>query len=273
MAYWDTFENRWEITARLVATTGVRVGAGGEAAEPTASDLPVLKDADGDPYIPGSSLRGVLRSHLERIVRGLEPAAGKGRGACNPVEEKELCITTDHIQAWKEKASNSADGDLWLAEQVWTQACRLCRVFGNPWLASRVRVADLHLNGEAHLETRDGVAIHREKETVRHKYDFETVSSGTSFSMSILAENLEEVERGLLWAGIRELERGHIHVGGFKGRGLGQVRLEKLALHGVQATDRSTFRAYLLTGKLTEVPVEEADHWLETFVDRITGGG
>jgi CRISPR-associated RAMP protein (TIGR02581 family) len=272
MAYWDTFENRWEITGELVADTGLRVGVGGEAAEPTATDLPVLKDAKGHPYIPGSSLRGVLRSHVERIVRGLETPAGEGRGACNPVQEKEWCITSEQMREWREKARGRDDGDTWLAEQVWTHSCRVCCVFGSPWLASRVRIADLHHSGQAPVQVRDGVAIDREKETVQHKYDFEAVTVGARFGLNITAENLDEEERGLLWLGLRELERGHIEVGGFKGRGLGQVRLENLALRSVETADRQGLQTYLITGKLAEVQPEEADDWLNRLVDSMVGG-
>ena len=271
MAHWDTFESRLEITAELVAKTGLRVGIGGEAAEPTASDLPLIKDVQGNPFIPGSSLRGVLRSHVERIVRALENSAGNGKGACNPVVEGEWCITREDMAELREQAREK--GDLWLAEQVWEKSCRVCRVFGSPWLASRVKVADLHLIGEATVEVRDGVAIHREKETVAHKYDFEAVPAGTRFQLRIIAENLEEEERGLLWLGIQELERGHIYVGGFKGRGLGQVKLEKLEVKGVEAADAKALKAYLLRGEMKPILPEKADGWLETLLTKMGAGG
>jgi CRISPR/Cas system CSM-associated protein Csm3 (group 7 of RAMP superfamily) len=78
---WDTFENRLRITGELVAVTGVRVGMSAESAMPTATDLPVIKDANGRPFIPGSSLRGAVRAHIERIVRAFEPSVGNGKGA------------------------------------------------------------------------------------------------------------------------------------------------------------------------------------------------
>src|SRR6187549_4128799 len=45
--------------------TGLHVGAGKGSLEIGGSDNPVVKDAFGRPYIPGSSLRGKLRSLLE----------------------------------------------------------------------------------------------------------------------------------------------------------------------------------------------------------------
>ncbi|HIC92885.1 MAG TPA: CRISPR-associated RAMP protein [Anaerolineae bacterium] len=272
MARWDTFKSRLEITAELVAKMGLRVGMGGEAAEPIASDLPIIKDAQGNPFIPGSSLRGVLRSHLERIVRTLEDSARNGRGACNPVVGKQWCITGEEMKELRDQARRK--GDLWLAEQVWEKSCRVCRVFGSPWLASRVKVSDLRLIGETTVEVRDGVAIHREKETVANKYDFETVPSGARFQLHIIAENLEEDEAGLLWLGIRELERGHIYVGGFKGRGLGRVRLEKLGIKGItDASDPRALKDYLLKGEMKPISPEEADRWLEALLKEMEAGG
>lgn len=46
--------------------TGLHVGAGKGSLEIGGSDNPVIKDAFGRPYVPGSSLRGKLRSLLEQ---------------------------------------------------------------------------------------------------------------------------------------------------------------------------------------------------------------
>src|SRR6266852_1809810 len=46
--------------------TGLHIGAGKGSLEIGGADNPVVKDAFGLPYIPGSSLRGKLRSLLER---------------------------------------------------------------------------------------------------------------------------------------------------------------------------------------------------------------
>src|ERR1700730_14791978 len=46
--------------------TGLHVGAGKGSLEIGGSDNPVVKDAFGRPYVPGSSLRGKIRSLLEQ---------------------------------------------------------------------------------------------------------------------------------------------------------------------------------------------------------------
>src|SRR5882757_4126901 len=54
------------LEGELHCETGLHVGAGKGSLEIGGSDNPVIKDAFGRPYIPGSSLRGKLRSLLEQ---------------------------------------------------------------------------------------------------------------------------------------------------------------------------------------------------------------
>jgi CRISPR-associated RAMP protein (TIGR02581 family) len=265
MAMWDTFESRLVITARLVAASAVRVGAGGDqSALPSASNLPVLVGPDDRPFIPGSSLRGVVRSQVERIVRALEDTHGHGRGACNPVVKDEWCVKKDRMDELRDAAR---DDDRALANSVWDESCRVCRAFGNPWLASRIRIGDLPLCEAAGplIEPRDGVAINRDKETVENKYDFEVVPRFAAFDLHITGENLDGAERGLLWLGLCELNAGHVLLGGFKGRGLGQVRMEEIHFWGVDRKDREALRRYLLRSRLDETPLVQAEDWLEAL--------
>src|SRR3954463_5612090 len=67
-----TTETRLQLIGKLLlegelhCETGLHVGAGKGSLEIGSSDNPVIKDAFGRPYIPGSSLRGRLRSLLEQ---------------------------------------------------------------------------------------------------------------------------------------------------------------------------------------------------------------
>lgn len=56
----------YQLTGTIVCETGLHVGAGGDTIEIGGTDRPVITHPiDGYPYIPGSSLKGKLRSLLE----------------------------------------------------------------------------------------------------------------------------------------------------------------------------------------------------------------
>ncbi|MGQ9901924.1 MAG: type III CRISPR-associated RAMP protein Csx7 [Fimbriimonadales bacterium] len=260
---WHTFENRLHITGELVAITGVRVGMSAESAIPTATDLPVIRDAQGRPFIPGSSLRGAVRAHIERIVRAFEPSVGGGKGASNPTNTNEWAIPPER----RRQLANRDDYE----SAVFEKSCRVERVFGSPWLASRVRFTDLPLlTPDAEPELRDSVAIDREKESVANKYDFEAMPAGVRFGLEIVAENLDDHELGLLLLGVRELENGNIRIGGFKGRGLGVVKLEKVRYAWV---DRDSLLAYLTQDTMQPVDAAWVNAKLEALFQQLTIGG
>jgi len=56
------------LEGEIQCQTGLHIGAGKGSLEIGGADNPVVKDAFGVPYIPGSSLRGRLRSLLEQTM-------------------------------------------------------------------------------------------------------------------------------------------------------------------------------------------------------------
>lgn len=130
------------------------------------------------------------------------------------------------------------------------------------------------VKNKAVIEVRDGIAIDREKDTVANKYDFEVVPAGSSFRLEIATENLNEQERGLLWLGVKGLTDGMIQIGGFKGRGLGQVALENIDPQWVcwDAGNTAPLRDYLLHGKASPVEDKDAECWLESLLDEMEEG-
>lgn len=56
----------WKIEGRIVVETGLRIGAAQETMEISGLDNPIIRNpANGEPYIPGSSLKGRMRSLAE----------------------------------------------------------------------------------------------------------------------------------------------------------------------------------------------------------------
>ncbi|HZS54015.1 MAG TPA: type III-A CRISPR-associated RAMP protein Csm3 [Bryobacteraceae bacterium] len=63
-----TFVGKLILQGEIQCQTGLHIGAGKGSLEIGGADNPVVKDAFGIPYIPGSSLRGRLRSLLEQTL-------------------------------------------------------------------------------------------------------------------------------------------------------------------------------------------------------------
>ena len=224
-SFWK-FENRYYITAVLHAKAGISVGSG-SSLMPAGSDLPVIKTPEGLPYIPGSSLKGVVRSYTERLLRTLGEmnySIKDGKlSACDPLDENSRCVTKEQ----KKRINDETKNDKEFTARLWEESCTACRLFGSPWISSRVAFQDAPLANIDDMlrivEVRDGVAIDRDLGTAKSgaKYDFETVPPGAKFSLRIVVENAEEWEVGLLLLALRALKEGFLPVGGKTTRGLG----------------------------------------------------
>lgn len=250
----DAFENRFRLEGRLVTQTGLHIGAGGSG-DPLATDLPVVRDALGRPYIPGSSLKGVMRSAAEALFRSVFPRPSKGAPkpdfwACDVVGH-DPCVTNDDVKGWREAILSrppTADEQRMVVEEVWRESCTICRLFGSLALASRARFPDLPLAETAPpLEVRNGVGIDRDKEQAADGvlYDFEAVPPSTVFDLLVLVDNARAHEIGLLLYLFDELHRGHLALGGKSSRGLGRMAVEWTSLEETTLAHGSPF-AHLL---------------------------
>jgi len=275
----DRFTNRLTITGTLVAHTALRVGTG-RSLEPIGAELPVLRDELGRPVIPGASLKGVLRSYVESLVRAV---TDDPQGACMSTgSEGDRCISPDEMKRIKRRFKDDdkglADDDKRLAEEVWEKSCLVCRTFGSPWLASHVWMSDLPVEGATwfgQFQVRDGVAIDRDTGTVfeGQLYDYEVVPAGTRFECAIVAEGLEDWQLGMLWLGLQPLCRKEMAVGGFRSRGLGTVALDDFeARYFDLASDELAGRRaallidYVVSGEAGEkVEEDQARRWVSAF--------
>jgi hypothetical protein len=123
------------------------------------------------------------------------------------------------------KQQNNADAELQ------ARSCWACRLFGAPWLASRVLVKDLSAQEETwsgHFGHRDGVSINRDKGTAQHKkrYTFEAVPEQTAFDFDLVVNDGSDAELGLLLLTLEGINTGQISIGGARSRGLGSISLD-----------------------------------------------
>ncbi|WP_218082212.1 type III CRISPR-associated RAMP protein Csx7 [Anthocerotibacter panamensis] len=269
----DTFKSRLEITGTLWTVTALRIGAG-RSLEPIGSDLPVVKDALGRPYIPGASFKGALRSRLESFLRGI---VGSDRKlVANPAVEGEWSITSQEINKLKKNLKE----DHALTEAILAETDLVSYLFGSPWLASKFQVRDLTVLPDSwfgQYQERDGVAIDRDTETASDGklYDFQIVPAGTPFSFRVVVENAEAWELGLLMIGLHQFQTEQIPLGGGRSRGLGVVRLELDPMRYFEAQNGPELLEYLQklvagdSSAYTEVPEEQKLKWTEALLTHL----
>lgn len=196
----ESLKQRLIIEGYIEALTPLHVGAGGP--ELTGEPIPVIKGVGGRPYIPGSSIKGKVRSEVERLARSL------GLKVCSPPDVKRMC------------GSNvNREDDL----------CVACRIFGTAGgklsMASKVKFRDAFPEGDVRPQERPGVAIDRDRGAVepRRLYTLEVVPEGTRFRLEVVCENIEDHElKMLMSAMVRGLS--DTGLGGHVSRGLGKVR-------------------------------------------------
>ncbi len=236
---YDTFHNRRRITGRLVTLTPLRIGSGEAAPDPTAVDNPVIRDAYGRPFIPGSSFKGVWRSFAEQVLGQRENG---DRGCCDPLSAS--CLSREEVKELKKEHKDTRR----LAEEIYTRLCPACRIFGSPHFAGRLRVRDLLPDGSTwpgFCEVRPGVAIDRDTRTAypNRKYETEAVPAGTVFIFEAVVENAGDEEWRDILLTLLPFTRGELSLGGCTGRGLGRVRLENTQVTSVTSANLREFLA------------------------------
>ncbi len=263
----DTFQGRVRLEGMLTTWTALHIGAGGSG-DALGTDSPVVRTAAGVPYIPGSSLKGVLRSAAEALFRGgpgqesreklwsCDPIAGKNR-ACVTHEQSEALRTAEEQRA---KLEGREPDSRRVAEAIWGASCTVCQLFGSLALAGRVRFADLPLHsGSPLLELRNGVGIDRDKELAAKGvlYDFEAVPPETGFDLRVTVDNPTDAEVGLLLYLFDELSIGNLALGGKASRGLGRVRVEWQKIEEIWLAKENPFTRLLSRRNLLAEPAAE----------------
>lgn len=223
-ANFHALRQRLRLTGEITTVTALRIGSGG-AGELDGADLPVLRDRAGFPFIPGGSLKGVLRSTVESLLRGALPDSRHRLWPCDPHHEKDRSVDRDGACGWHPSNKRSE------AQANIGAHCPVCRLFGSRLLASHVRITDAQippdLRGDSPpIEIRDGVGIERDRRVVHPrglKYDFEVIRPGTRFAVELFVDNPEDWLMGLLVLAFDQLADGFAALGGFSSRGLGRV--------------------------------------------------
>jgi CRISPR-associated RAMP protein (TIGR02581 family) len=226
--------NRYRFRGRLQLVTPLRLSSG-TASE--VSDAPLMRDRAGTIYIPGSSLRGAVRSELERVLAAVGTAAGLS--ACtlftDAGSDPGACLSAS--KAKRDKLGALGDEEE-AAAYVGANLCDLCKLFGSAVYASRLVIEDAYPAAgslpSARTQVRDGVGIDRDTGTAAEgvKFNFEVLEPGVGFELRLEVENVGDKDRLLLDLVLSLLRQG-LTVGGKRAAGLGRVQLAgELAVSG-----------------------------------------
>lgn len=209
---------KYIISGRIVLLTGTRVGGSDTGISIGGLDNPVIRNPlTGEPYLPGSSLKGKMRALMERLKRKeLKSSHGSGK---NKVRRHECS----------------------------DKNCEICRLFGSSPkegdekinIPSRIIVRDAHLTEESKesLEKMETDAPYTEWK-MENALDritchasprsFERVPAGAEFYFEIIytAEVEKDIEEDLknIFTALELIEEDYLGSSG--SRGYGKVKFE-----------------------------------------------
>lgn len=234
-----TFERKYVFTAQINTCTAIHIGAATENFEPHGVDSTVIKDKNNLPFIPGSSLKGVLRSYLERILYS------KDKNVCMVPK---LCSEKFNNKKSRDeiKSKNNNDQEL-TSKAIYEQLCPICHLFGSNVNAAKFMIRDAKVVEESFMgyEYRAGVVIDRDRNKAKDKglYDLEVVPADTLFEFKAILENPDEEDLKNALFLLKAMENGSIHIGGLTSRGLGDFIIENVKVQYIDSSN--IFDTYL----------------------------
>ncbi|MEH2181072.1 RAMP superfamily CRISPR-associated protein [Nostoc sp.] len=225
------FVNHCTLDLTIVPDGPILIKSGREGADPTKPQMEFVETFhNGKPtiYLPGSSLKGAIRAHAERIVRTVghpeyeKPSDSKLIWANNPLDTDKYDYLYENPQAEQGVKKKLP------APRIYKESSFTDQIFGNIAIASRLRIEDAYPDTSVALkiEERNGVAIDRVFGSVAHgPFDYQVCTSG-AFKTKIHLKNFSLAQLGLIALVLRDLDAGWFGIGFAKSRGLGIVRLE-----------------------------------------------
>ena len=239
----DTFTSQTIIRGNLRLQSGLNIG-GADLSD--IVDNPVARIKIGGeeiPYLPGSSVKGVLRSEVERVFRSIGERVCEIPNVCDPKQD--------------------TDEDY----------CMVCGIFGGMNLAGHVRLRDcLTVNDTVHVGIKPGVAINRTLGTAQSGalYNLEVIHPSQKFGFTMVVDNInlispdgtqssEDTRSKALWYILNRLMSGSISLGRKSTSGLGDVILEDLRME-VLLPSKDSFvkkQQYAVKAEGNDLKIEE----------------
>jgi CRISPR-associated RAMP protein (TIGR02581 family) len=216
----DKIFNQVVIDVRLAVNRTLVVGSGQGDITPGGIDIPQIRmttgrqpDFPGEPYLPGSSLKGAIRATCETVIRTF-------------IDSYRASGILHYDDAPEEQTDCGKENE---------PLCMMCDTFGNTNRISKVSFDDAFLTPdswnllrEVAVQSRTGVSISRQTGAVKTGalYSVEFIPRGAEFEFQILCTNILPAELKLLLLAMELFNRGRFKLGGQKSRGMGSVTFE-----------------------------------------------
>jgi len=223
-----------KFTGQIELVTGLHIGSGNTEMHIGGTDNPVLKNpVTQEPYIPGSSLKGKIRSLLEWKLGTVGQTEGKPLGFRDiaKVEPANRVQAQDLLRLFG-GAPEGSNQDLRLVEKIGPTRLAFwdCSLSRN-WVAMMAN-RNLLLT-----ETKMENMIDRIRGVAEHPRNTERVPAGASFDFALtLRVHDGEDLLATVFEGLKLLELTGL--GGSGSRGYGKVRFAELQLDGLDMLPR-----------------------------------
>lgn len=187
-----------------------------EDLNPSATDgryIETYRNGHLEPFIPGTSLKGVFRCEAERFFKSI-----KG--------DQSICNVINRQYDLRSSDAYTLDG-----RQRYIKSCPVCRLFGSNVLKSRIVFSDGIVNGDYHIGERTCVAIDRISGATKGGavFNMEYIEDA-SFDETITITNFEPYQIKLLMYLIEEMNCGFLTIGSMTSKGFGFVKCDELSL-------------------------------------------
>jgi CRISPR-associated RAMP protein (TIGR02581 family) len=215
------------ITGKLVNETPLRIGKGKSQNFTDVTDNPIIT-RDGKPFIPGSSIKGALRSLAEAY------AASKGWKVIYPYDE-----TSDEF-----KNLSDEEKDEEIKESITSM------LFGSQRAASRIYVFDAMINPKSNYKKnlRTMISINRVfgSQQVGNLYTLDFIEPGAEFDFRMDIYNIDlrgEQDEGkkkaieVITFLLKTLTKEGIMLGNRKSTGFGLVKLKNIEIISKRITN------------------------------------
>ena len=208
------FKENYIIQGKIVSKTGIHIGGSSDAIDIGGSDNVIIRDSvTGNPYIPGSSLKGKLRFLTElndkESARSVIDNGGKPADDPNCIASKLFGISADENQTQLKFPTRTIVRDCYPDEDT-------LKLWDNESL-----ISGAELKYENNINRINSAATPRNIERIPKgsKFDFEIIFSvyeGDDENISYLLDSMRFLEDN--------------YIGGSGSRGFGQIKFEKIKL-------------------------------------------